>query len=94
MKDLGDKVGTAPHARRRRKQSRHLKSDDDIEQMKRLTDQLMQASHKIAEAMYQKASQSGPDPSKADRVMLAVEYIQKDIHQQNPLTMMWLTQIS
>ena len=35
---------------------------DDIEQIKRLTDQLMQASHKVAEAMYQKASQSG-DPS-------------------------------
>jgi molecular chaperone DnaK len=32
---------------------------DDIEQIKRLTDQLMQASHKVAEAMYQKASQSG-----------------------------------
>jgi len=64
MKDLGDKVDGATRSQVEAAMSPLKKAmeGDDIEQIKRLTDQLMQASHKIAEAMYQKASQSG-DPS-------------------------------
>ena len=64
MKDLGDKVDGATRAEVEAAVTPLKKAmeGDDIEQIKRLTDQLMQASHKIAEAMYQKASQAG-DPS-------------------------------
>ncbi len=64
MKDLGDKVDGATRGQVEAAVTPLKKAmeSDDIEQIKRLTDQLMQASHKIAEAMYQKASQSG-DPS-------------------------------
>ena len=33
---------------------------DDPEEIKRLSEELTQASHKLAEAMYQQASQGGP----------------------------------
>ena len=61
MKDMGDKVDGATRSQVEAAMSPLKKAieGDDIEQIKRLTDQLMQASHKIAEAMYQKASQSG-----------------------------------
>jgi molecular chaperone DnaK len=61
MKDLGDKVDGATRSQVEAAMSPLKKAmeGDDIEQIKRLTDQLMQASHKVAEAMYQKASQSG-----------------------------------
>jgi len=36
---------------------------DDTATITRLSEELMQSSHKLAEAMYQKASQSGGDPS-------------------------------
>jgi molecular chaperone DnaK len=64
MKDLGDKVDGATRGQVEAAITPLKKAmeSDDIEQIKRLTDQLMQASHKVAEAMYQKASQSG-DPS-------------------------------
>ena len=68
MKDLGDKVDGATRGQVEAAVTPLKKAmeSDDIEQIKRLTDQLMQASHKIAEAMYQKASQSG-DPSENGR---------------------------
>jgi molecular chaperone DnaK len=61
MKDLGDKVDGATRGQVEAAIAplRTAMEGDDIEQIKRLTDQLMQASHKVAEAMYQKASQSG-----------------------------------
>lgn len=61
MKDLGDKVDGATRAQVEAAITPLKKAmeSDDIEQIKRLTDQLMQASHKVAEAMYQKASQAG-----------------------------------
>lgn len=61
MKDLGEKVDGATRAQVEAAVTPLKKAmeGDDIEQIKRLTDQLMQASHKVAEAMYQKASQSG-----------------------------------
>ena len=64
MKDLGDKVESATRSQVEAAMTPLKKAmeGDDMEQIKRLTDQLMQASHKIAEAMYQKASQPG-DPS-------------------------------
>ena len=64
LKDLGEKVDGATRAQVEAAITPLKKAmeGDDIEQIKRLTDQLMQASHKVAEAMYQKASQSG-DPS-------------------------------
>ncbi len=65
MKDMGDKVDGATRSQVEAAMSPLKKAieGDDIEQIKRLTDQLMQASHKIAEAMYQKASQSGGGPN-------------------------------
>jgi molecular chaperone DnaK len=61
MKDLGEKVDGATRAQVEAAVTPLKKAmeGDDIEQIKRLTDQLMQASHKVAEAMYQKAAQSG-----------------------------------
>ena len=35
---------------------------DNIDEIKRLTEELTQASHKLAEAVYQKASQAGQGP--------------------------------
>ncbi len=61
MKDLGEQVDGATRAQVEAAITPLKKAmeGNDIEQIKRLTDQLMQASHKVAETMYQKASQSG-----------------------------------
>ena len=60
LKDLGEKVDSATRSQVEAAMAPLKKAmeGDDIEEIKRLTDQLMQASHKVAEAMYQKASQS------------------------------------
>ncbi len=61
LKDLGDKVDSATRSQVEAAMTPLKKAmeGDDIEEIKRLTDQLMTASHKVAEAMYQKASESG-----------------------------------
>ncbi len=64
LKDLGDKVDSATRSQVESAITPLKKAmeGDDIEEIKRLTDQLMNASHKVAEAMYQKASESGGNP--------------------------------
>lgn len=59
MKDLGDKVDTATKSKIDEIISRLKKAmeGDDKEEIKRLSEELTQSSHKLAEAMYQQASQ-------------------------------------
>ncbi len=61
MKDLGDKVDTATKGKIDEIISRLKKAmeGDDKEEIKRLSEELTQSSHKLAEAMYQQASQKG-----------------------------------
>ncbi len=61
MKDLGDKVDTATKSKIDEIISRLKKAmeGDDKEEIKRLSEELTQSSHKLAEAMYQQASQKG-----------------------------------
>ena len=59
IKDLGDKVDASLKSDVESKASalKEAMKGDDTEEIKRLSDELMQASHKLAEAMYQQASQ-------------------------------------
>lgn len=61
MKDLGDKVDTATKSKIDEIISRLKKAmeGDDKEEIKHLSEELTQSSHKLAEAMYQQASQKG-----------------------------------
>ncbi|MFW5988640.1 MAG: Hsp70 family protein, partial [Desulfosudaceae bacterium] len=43
-----------------------VKDSDDLEKIKQLTEELSQASHKLAEAMYQQASQEGAQQAGAE----------------------------
>jgi molecular chaperone DnaK len=62
IKDLGDKVDK--DAKKKAQDAieplRKAMEGDDPEEIKRLSEALTQASHKLAEAMYQQASQGGP----------------------------------
>jgi molecular chaperone DnaK len=62
IKDLGDKVDE--DAKKKAQDAieplRKAMEGDDPEEIKRLSEALTQASHKLAEAMYQQASQGGP----------------------------------
>jgi molecular chaperone DnaK len=72
LKDLGDKVDAATRSQIESGIASLKKAmeTDDTDDIKRLSEELMQSSHKLAEAMYQKASQegaahqsgAGPDP--------------------------------
>lgn len=60
IKDLGDKIDSATKSSVETA-SENLKKameGDDTQEIKRLSEELTQASHKLAEAMYQKASQA------------------------------------
>ena len=59
IKDLGDKVDASLKSDVESKAStlKEAMKGDNTEEIKRLSDELMQASHKLAEAMYQQASQ-------------------------------------
>ena len=61
IKDLGDKVdeNTKKKAQDAIEPLRKAMEGDDPEEIKRLSEALTQASHKLAEAMYQQASQEG-----------------------------------
>jgi molecular chaperone DnaK len=61
IKDLGDKVdeNTKKQAQDAIEPLRKAMEGDDPEEIKRLSEALTQASHKLAEAMYQQASQDG-----------------------------------
>jgi molecular chaperone DnaK len=60
IKDLGDKVDSATKSKVEESVTALRKSmeGEDAAEIKRLSDELTQASHKLAEAMYQQASQS------------------------------------
>ena len=65
LKDLGDKVdqATQDQIKDAIEPLRKAMEGDDPEEIKRLSEALTQASHKLAEAMYQQASQDGgPGP--------------------------------
>ena len=59
IKDLGDKVDSATKSQIEEISKRLKKAieGEDIEEIKRVSDELTQSSHKLAEAMYQQASQ-------------------------------------
>jgi len=61
LKELGDKIDSAIKTKVENAigpLKKAMEGDDEAE-IKRLSDELTQASHKVAEAMYQKASQAG-----------------------------------
>jgi molecular chaperone DnaK len=65
IKDLGDKVDeeTKTKVSAAIEPLRKAMEGDDLEEIKRLSEELTQASHKLAEAMYQQASaESGSEP--------------------------------
>ncbi len=74
LKDLGAKVDASTKSNVESKISalKDVMKNDNTEDIKRLSDELMQASHKLAEAMYQQASQQhgganpGPDAEGAE----------------------------
>ena len=64
LKDLGDKVDSDIKTKVENAigpLKKAMEGDDEAE-IKRLSDELTQASHKVAEAMYQQASQAGEQP--------------------------------
>ncbi len=64
IKDLGDKVDSATKGNIDTAISNLKKAmeGEDVEEIKRLSEELTQVSHKLAEAMYQQASQAGEQP--------------------------------
>ncbi len=70
IKDLGDKIDdeTKNNINAKIGELKKVMETDNADEIKRLSEELTQASHKLAEAMYQQASQQqtggpGPDPS-------------------------------
>jgi len=68
IKDLGDKVDaeTKGKVEAAIEPLKKAMEGDDVAEIKRLSEELMQASHKLAEAMYQKASQTDQQQAGAD----------------------------
>jgi len=64
VKDLGDKVDAETKTNIKNGVSNLKKAmeGDDTEEIRRLSEELTQTSHKLAEAMYQQASQAGEQP--------------------------------
>ncbi|MDM8552512.1 molecular chaperone DnaK [Desulfobacterales bacterium HSG2] len=64
IKDLGDKVDsdTKSNIENAISNLKKVMDGDDAAEIKRLSEELTQASHKLAEAMYQQASQTGEQP--------------------------------
>jgi molecular chaperone DnaK len=67
LKDLGDKVEADTRSKVETAVEALKKAieGDDTQEIKRLTEELTQSSHKLAEAMYQKASQENPSGAEA-----------------------------
>ena len=63
LKDLGDKVDaeTRGNVEREIENVKKVKDGDDVEAIKAAVEALTQASHKLAELMYQQAAQDNPD---------------------------------
>ena len=68
IKDLGDKVDAATKGKIEAaiEPLKKAMEGDDVAEIKRLSEELTQASHKLAEAMYQKASQADQQQAGAD----------------------------
>jgi molecular chaperone DnaK len=68
IKDLGDKIDaeTKGKVEAAIEPLKKAMEGDDVAEIKRLSEELMQASHKLAEAMYQKASQADQQQTGAD----------------------------
>ena len=68
IKELGDKVDDATRSKVEETSAALKKAieGDDVEEIKRLSEELTQTSHKLAEAMYQQASQSEQGQPGAD----------------------------
>jgi molecular chaperone DnaK len=68
IKDLGDKVDAETKSKVEAAIEPLKKAMDgnDAEEIKRMSDELTQASHKLAEAMYQQASQTDQQQAEAD----------------------------
>jgi molecular chaperone DnaK len=67
LKELGDKVDAATKSKVESAMEALKKSieGDNVDEIKRLTEELTQSSHKLAEAMYQQASQENPSAAGA-----------------------------
>ena len=68
MKDLGDKIDDATKGKVEGaiEPLKKAMEGDDVAEIKRLSEELTQAAHKLAEAMYQQASQEGQQQAGAD----------------------------
>ena len=68
VKDLGDKVDeeTKGNVEREIENVKNVKDGDDVEVIKAAVEALTQASHKLAELMYQQAAQENPDAAAGD----------------------------
>jgi molecular chaperone DnaK len=68
IKDLGDKIDAATKGKVEAaiEPLKKAMEGDDIAEIKRLSEELTQASHKLAEAMYQQASQADQQQAGAD----------------------------
>jgi len=68
MKDLGDKIDDATKGKVETaiEPLKKAMEGDDVAEIKRLSEELTQAAHKLAEAMYQQASQEGQQQAGAD----------------------------
>ncbi|MFZ2633353.1 MAG: molecular chaperone DnaK [Desulfosalsimonadaceae bacterium] len=68
MKELGDKVDAATKSKVDGiiSQLKKAMEGDDTDEIKRLSEELTQASHKLAEAIYQQASQAGAQQAGGD----------------------------
>ncbi|MDI6687525.1 MAG: molecular chaperone DnaK [Desulfobacterales bacterium] len=68
IKDLGDKVDSATKSKIEKNITSLKKAmeGDDKEEIKRMSEELTQSSHKLAEAMYKQASQKGDQQAEAD----------------------------
>jgi molecular chaperone DnaK len=68
VKDLGDKIDDATKGKVEAaiEPLKKAMEGDDVAEIKRLSEELTQAAHKLAEAMYQQASQEGQQQAGAD----------------------------
>ena len=86
MKELGDKIDatTKEQVESAMEALRKVMDGDNADEIKRLSEELTQASHKLAEAMYQKASaedaqQAGAQPGAEDAAQADSSAAEEDV---------------
>ena len=81
IKDLGDKVDeeTKTKIEDAATALRKAMEGEDTDEIKRLTEELTTASHKVAEAMYQQAAQEGQQPGQEDAEQPGGEAPEEDV---------------